>query len=107
MGIPFYARTFLLNDQNNFLPGPSATISGGFAGAYTQENGYVSYVELCLMDQEGGWTKRADSEGNFYMTKGKMWAGLDTHDTIKKKVIQITYVVTTCHIPKSALGSER
>ena len=32
MGVPFYGRSFLLQDPSKYLPGQSAKSTGGFAG---------------------------------------------------------------------------
>lgn len=86
VGIPFYARTFVLKDPGQFQPGQSARAEkDGFPGPFTEEDGFVSYAEMCKM-VDGGWTKRTDSDSNVYVTKGKMWAGYDTPNSVLRKM---------------------
>jgi|FrelakmetLWP11LW_1041352.scaffolds.fasta_scaffold845700_1 chitinase len=57
MGIPFYGRAFVLTDETKNKGGPDSVSSGdGFAGPYTQENGFLSYYEICKMiKDDGNW----------------------------------------------------
>ena len=77
----------MLRNKHSFQPGQSAGAEqDGFAGDYTKEPGFVSYFELCMLEKQGGWTRRQDNDGNTYMTKDKLWAGFDTPAAIKRKV---------------------
>ena len=87
VGIPFYGRSFILRNADRFEPGQSASVEReAFAGPFTQEKGFISYLEICSLEKEGGWTKRRDSDGNVYMTKGKQWIGFDTPGSVLRKV---------------------
>ena len=86
LGIPFYARTFVLRNANQFQPGQSARAEkDGFPGPFTDEKGFVSYAEICKMVGDGTWTKRTDTDSNVYVTKEKMWAGYDTPNSVLRK----------------------
>ena len=57
MGIPFYGRSFVLNDEKQNQGGPDSVSSGeGFQGPYTLENGFLAYYEICkMLKDEAGW----------------------------------------------------
>ena len=87
MGIPFYGRSFVLNDAANYLPGNTATSKKeGFSGPYTQENGFLAYFEICTMAKEGSWITSQDDDGNVYMRNGNKWVGFDTPGAVERKV---------------------
>ena len=87
MGIPFYGRSFVLNDPSRYLPGKSARSKNeGFPGPYTEENGFLAYYEICTMAKEGNWMHRKDDDGNAYMHKGDKWVGYDTPEAVERKV---------------------
>lgn len=54
LGVPLYARTFKLGNQNAFKPGDTA-VGGGDKGPITQETGMLGYNEICMMIKQGGW----------------------------------------------------
>ena len=86
LGIPFYARTFVLRNANQFQAGQSARAEkDGFPGPFTDEKGFVSYAEICKMVGDGTWTKRTDTDTNIYVTKDKLWAGFDTPNSVLRK----------------------
>ena len=68
LGTPFYGRSFTLTEGSS-NPGASSTGDGGTPGKYTEEAGFLSYYEICLLKKEGGWTEKTDSDGNPYMFK--------------------------------------
>ena len=87
MGIPFYGRSFVLNDPNRYLPGKNArSKSEGFPGPYTEENGFLAYYEICTLAKEANWMHRKDDDGNEYMHKGDKWVGYDTPEAVERKV---------------------
>merc|ERR1719361_2306347 len=92
MGIPFYGRSFVLNNPSNHLPGKMArSKKEGFSGPYTEENGFLSYFEICTMAKESTWLHKRDDDGNVYMHSGNKWVGYDTPDAVGRK---INYVKT-------------
>ena len=68
LGTPFYGRSFTLTGGNTG-PGAPSTGDGGTPGKFTEEAGFLSYYEICLLKKEGGWTEKTDSDGNPYMVK--------------------------------------
>lgn len=89
MGVPFYGRSFLLLDANNFKPGPGAKTSGeGFQGEFTEEFGFIAYYEMCDLLKQPGWTQSKDDQGNDYAHKDLEWFGYDTVEAIERKVQQ-------------------
>ena len=90
MGIPFYGRSFVLNDPMKYLPGKNArSQKEGFAGPYTEENGFLAYFEICTMAKESSWMHRSDEGGNVYMHNGNKWVGYDSPVAVERKVYYI------------------
>ena len=88
MGIPFYGRSFVLKNANNYLPGKTAASQKeGFSGPYTKENGFLAYFEICTMAKEEDWIKQQDDDGNVYIRRGTKWVGFDTPEAVERKVI--------------------
>ena len=69
LGTPFYGRSFTLSSSSNTGPGAPSTGNGGTPGKFTEEEGFLSYFEVCSLLAEGGWTETSDSDGNPYMYK--------------------------------------
>ena len=59
---------------------------GGTVGNFTDEAGFLSYLEICLLKAEGGWTESEDSDGNPYMVKGDQWVGYDSPANVRRKM---------------------
>ena len=55
-------------------------------GNFTDEAGFLSYLEICLLKAEGGWTESEDSDGNPYMVKGDQWVGYDSPANVRRKM---------------------
>ncbi|KAK7070518.1 Cht3p [Halocaridina rubra] len=85
LGIPFYGRSFTLSSKENTEPGARIS-SGGTAGQYTQERGFLAYYEVCMEERNGGWTYKSDSAGGSYMYKGDQWVGWDDAEYVTKKM---------------------
>lgn len=52
LGLPMYGRTFILaNKLNSSKESPigQTTISDGFKGPYTGQNGFMGYNEVCFI----------------------------------------------------------
>ncbi|XP_059479869.1 probable chitinase 10 [Neocloeon triangulifer] len=89
LGLPFFGRTFTLQDANVFAPG--SPISGpGTEGKYTLQRGFMSYFEICekLAEGNGGerWMEFTDEVGSPYMVKGNQWIGYDDPKSVKNKM---------------------
>ena len=89
MGVPFYGRSFLLQDASKYQPGQSAKSTGGFKGPYTDEEGFLAYYEICKLAQEPGWMQEKDDTGNIFMHNGQKWVGYDTKEAIERKMYHI------------------
>jgi chitinase len=46
IGLATYGRHFQLANTNNYQPGDAAVGSGGTAGPYTREKGFLAYYEV-------------------------------------------------------------
>ena len=92
MGIPFYGRSFVLNDPSKYLPGKNAkSKKEGFDGPYTQEKGFLAYFEICTMAKESSWIRGEDDGHNVYMRNGNQWVGFDSPEAIERKVKCLMY----------------
>ena len=89
MGVPFYGRSFLLQDASKYQPGQSAKSTGGFKGPFTDEEGFLAYYEICKLAQEPGWEQEKDGTGNIFMHNGQKWIGYDTKEAIERKMYHI------------------
>jgi len=69
--------------------GPDSVSSGdGFAGPFTEEDGYVAYFEICkFLKEDPKWTVSKDSDGNTYAFNGPKWVGYDDVGNVRRKVI--------------------
>ena len=86
LGTPFYGRSFTLTSVNQNKPG-AASVGPGAPGKYTNEEGFLSYFEICSkIRSEQGWTTKRDSDGNVYAVRGDQWVGFDTDNAVKRKV---------------------
>lgn len=90
MGVPFYGRTYVLKDAKNSKPGEGAVSEPeGFQGEFTEENGFISYFEICVLEKQGGWVKQQDDSGNFFLVNGNKWVGYDTPEAVERKVAHL------------------
>ena len=76
-GVPSYGRSFTLADvtQTGLL---APVIGAGAMGPYTGQDGFLSFYEVCL-NQQDGWTTVTDPNGAMgpYAYKGNQWVGWD------------------------------
>ncbi|XP_045460333.1 chitinase-3-like protein 1 [Harmonia axyridis] len=86
MGLPLYGRTFTLSNPTlNGIGAP--VVIGGRPGPYTQETGMLGYLEICELQQQGGWTVNWDDNTKTpYAYKGDQWIGYDNSESIRFKV---------------------
>ncbi|UJR15985.1 hypothetical protein I4U23_002904 [Adineta vaga] len=86
LGIPLFARTFLLAraDQNELR---SPTIGNGTEGPFTRSAGFLSYFEICLLQSDPRWIKNSVPDGSEseYMYKDRDWISYDTLENIQKR----------------------
>uniref|UniRef100_T1GUD7 Chitinase n=1 Tax=Megaselia scalaris TaxID=36166 RepID=T1GUD7_MEGSC len=82
LGVPFYGRTFTLeNEANNGIGVP--TLGPGNAGEYTKESGFLAYYEICT----GSWNHVWSNEQSVpYAYSGNQWVGYDNPESIRLKV---------------------
>ncbi|KAB7504487.1 putative chitinase 3 [Armadillidium nasatum] len=90
VGVPFYGRTFTLENPKENTPG-SKIVNVGKEGRFTRQKGYLAYYEICMEQRNGGWDISRDEAGGTYMVKGDQWVGYDDEDYIEKKVDYIKY----------------
>ncbi|KAH8279177.1 hypothetical protein KR026_002929 [Drosophila bipectinata] len=82
LGIGFYGHSYQMADSSQNWPG-AACIGPGSAGAYTRENGFLGYHEICL----NNWQTVFDAEnGAPYAFSGDQWIGYDNPESIQMKM---------------------
>lgn len=88
LGLPFYGRTFILQDTNLAHKG-AMTQGSGFQGPYTREDGFLGYNEICKelrSNSEEKWTEEWDDVAKVpYMVKGNRWVSYDNERSIAIK----------------------
>lgn len=85
IGMPTYGRTFTLTSPTHYGIGSSAK-GPGTAGKYTRENGFLSYYEICTMEDQKQGKTYWDPEGMVpYFVDGTLWAGFDNVKSIELK----------------------
>lgn len=85
LGLALYAQTFTLaSTANNDLAAP---ISGpGRAGPLTNERGLLSYAEVCIELNKGGWTIIYNTDhASVYAYKGDQWISYENPRSIRAK----------------------
>ncbi|KAF0288936.1 Acidic mammalian chitinase [Amphibalanus amphitrite] len=86
VGIPTYGRSFTLIDER--FNGLQAAASGaGTKGKNTNEDGYLSFYEICehvAVDEWSVYRPHPDAMGP-YATKGQQWVGYDDETAVKTK----------------------
>ncbi|ELT90300.1 hypothetical protein CAPTEDRAFT_205081 [Capitella teleta] len=84
IGLPLYARSFTLRDKSkNSLGAPAK--SGGKAGKYTQEEGYLSFYEVCTFVKKGAQVFWIEDQQVPYAVIGDQWVGFDDENSLKLK----------------------
>jgi len=90
MGIPFYGRSYTLENATNHEPGARIRHAGK-EGPYTKEQGFLAYYEVCGLIREGGWEQRTDENGGPYIVKGDQWISYDSPQYIDQKMILLRH----------------
>lgn len=88
MGVPFYGRSFTLEDEQNHQIG-APHIGRGLAGQYSVEPGVIGYNELCekLQNEKSLWHVEWDDDQKVpYAYSGRNWVGYDNEQSIALKV---------------------
>ncbi|CAC5375850.1 E3.2.1.14 [Mytilus coruscus] len=85
IGLATYGRTFTLSGSQT---GIGAAASGpGIKGQYTRESGFMSYYEICALQESGKGRTVYDSEQMVpYYTDGSLWAGFDDEVSLAIKI---------------------
>ena len=92
LGIPFYGRSFQLKSGSEGSMG-SEVVGPGQPGVFTNENGVLSYFEICNLIMDHRWAKRSDSYSfkNYkymsepYAQHSNQWVGYDDKFQLMKK----------------------
>lgn len=86
LGIPFFARTYTLQDSRKWMPG-SPVLSPGKEARFTQQPGFMSYYEVCSHFSDKAWAAHRDANtGSAFMVKGDQWVGFEDTYSIQLKM---------------------
>ncbi|XP_017798525.1 PREDICTED: probable chitinase 2 [Habropoda laboriosa] len=92
LGLPMYGRTFVLKNKLNSSeesPINQATLTDGFKGPYTGQNGFMGYNEICeeLVDHPENWKIGWDDNSQTpYVINGDRAIVFDNPKSLKAKV---------------------
>ncbi|XP_013106880.1 chitinase-3-like protein 1 [Stomoxys calcitrans] len=87
MGVPFYGRSFTLEDPNNHGVG-APQIGRGMAGQYSVEPGVIGYNELCekFQTEKNAWHLEWESDQKVpYAYNDRNWVGYENEKSIALK----------------------
>ncbi|EAT36996.1 AAEL010963-PA, partial [Aedes aegypti] len=85
LGIPFYGRTFTLENRANYELRAGAS-GPGAPGFYTQEEGALAYFELCAMFSNANWVRHWDNDQKIpFGVIENQWVGYDDVETTNYK----------------------
>lgn len=85
IGLGFYGQSFTLSDENNNGLGVPSK-GAGKSGQYSQQPGFLTYLEICLELKSNGWTTNFDHNSRTpYAVKGDQWIGYDDSLSIRMK----------------------
>ncbi|XP_061191469.1 chitinase-3-like protein 1 isoform X2 [Saccostrea echinata] len=86
IGIATYGRTFTLADPRNDRNIGASAVAPGRPGQYTRETGFLSYYEVCQMqDRRKGKIHRDEEQSVPYYVTGNTWVGYDDIYSVKNK----------------------
>ncbi|XP_048764579.2 acidic mammalian chitinase-like isoform X2 [Ostrea edulis] len=86
IGIATYGRTFSLADSQKDRQIGAAAVAPGRPGQYTRETGFLSYYEVCQMqDRRNGKIYRDEEQSVPYYVTGNTWVGYDDVYSVKNK----------------------
>nr|XP_029722349.1 chitinase-3-like protein 1 [Aedes albopictus] len=85
LGIPFYGRTFTLENAANYGLRAGA-VGPGSPGLYTQEAGALAYYEVCAMTLSANWVRHWDHDQRIpFGVIENQWVGYDDAETTNHK----------------------
>ncbi|XP_052231602.1 chitotriosidase-1-like isoform X2 [Dreissena polymorpha] len=86
IGMATYGRSFKLSDRRQ--TGVGAPASGDAqTGPFTREAGFLSYYEICTMQESGAGSSHWEPEQHVpYYVNGDLWVGFDNQRSIADKV---------------------
>ncbi|KAK9501596.1 hypothetical protein O3M35_012293 [Rhynocoris fuscipes] len=85
LGIPFFGRSYTLEDEKKWTPG-SAIKTPGHEARYTQQPGFMAYYEVCSRMMRKEWKKHRDASGSAYMVYRDQWVGFEDVYSIQLKM---------------------
>ncbi|KAF6212525.1 hypothetical protein GE061_013048 [Apolygus lucorum] len=85
VGIPFFGRSYTLQDSRRWTPG-SPVKSPGAEARYTQQPGFMAYYEVCARLKTKTWSKHREASGSAYMVNGDQWVGFEDTQSIQMKM---------------------
>lgn len=85
LGVGFYGQSYTLANQSQNKLG-STTSGAGAEGKYSKQPGMLTYLEICELQKESGWTTVFDDKQKVPFTyRGNQWIGYDNVRSIKLK----------------------
>ncbi|KAL3234762.1 hypothetical protein MRX96_022531 [Rhipicephalus microplus] len=84
LGVPFYARSYTLeNPRLNYIGAPAT--GKGHPGPVTATPGVLAYYEICSAIKAGGWTTMMDKRAGVYAYSGDQWVCFDGPRSLTRK----------------------
>ncbi|XP_037286522.2 uncharacterized protein LOC119179532 isoform X2 [Rhipicephalus microplus] len=84
LGVPFYARSYTLeNPRLNYIGAPAT--GKGYPGPVTATPGVLAYYEICSAIKAGGWTTMMDKRAGVYAYSGDQWVCFDGPRSLTRK----------------------
>ncbi|XP_073845180.1 chitinase 8 [Musca autumnalis] len=91
LGVPFYGRSFTLENPNNHQVG-DAHIGRGMAGKYSVEPGVVGYNEFCekLQNEKSLWNLEWEADQKVpYAYNDRQWIGYENEKSLALKAYYV------------------
>ncbi|XP_052685035.1 uncharacterized protein LOC128164955 [Crassostrea angulata] len=86
IGIATYGRSYTLADPQTDRHIGASALAPGRPGQYTRETGFLSYYEICQMqDRRNGKIFRDEEQSVPYYVTGNTWVGYDDIYSVKNK----------------------
>lgn len=86
IGIATYGRSYTLADPQTDRHIGASAVAPGRPGQYTRETGFLSYYEICQMqDRRNGKIFRDEEQSVPYYVTGNTWVGYDDIYSVKNK----------------------
>lgn len=85
LGLSFFGINFRLRSTGSNGVG-ALSLGAGPAGPYSKEPGTLTYLEICMNINEGGWTTVYDNQQHsLYSFKGNHWVSYENVESVKIK----------------------